>query len=332
MTIDIQRTSGWERARTAVPFVGLLLLAAAPLLGASSFMMVVLTSVLAYGLLAMSVNLLSGFTGLPTLAHAGYFGVGAYASALAANHLSANALLQFGCAIAAAAVAAALSGWMAVRTAGTMFLMVSLAIGELLQILASKWRSVTNGSDGLAASTSFEMIPGHPVFLTGLVYWYVFAVFLVLAGSLTLLCRSPFGWALRGICDNESRMRAIGYPTSIYKYVVFVISGAFAGGAGWISVAQLPRFVSPERLSFLTAGLVLLAVVIGGVRSLTGSFVAASLIVIVNDVLSPSLGGHGPLVLGLVFIAAVYALPSGLAGLRLNDARRMLGLKQRGAW
>lgn len=315
--------------RTSVLVVGLGVLAAAPLLGAGNFMMVVLTQVLAYGLLAMSVNLLVGYTKLFTLAHAAYFGVGAYATALAANNWGANSLMQLGVAVGAAATVAAASGWIAVRTSGTMFLMLSLAIGELLQILALQWESVTRGSNGLSAAPPLEIFPGVPVTLTGVVYWYAFVVFLVVAGLLVLLSRSPFGWALRGIGDNEARMRAIGYPTAIYKYTVFVISGAVAGAAGWVLVAQLPRFVSPESMSFMTAGLILLAVVIGGQRSMIGSFIGASLIVVVNVVLSPNLNGHGPLLLGLVFMVAVYVLPRGLSGMRFLQAQPA-GVTRRG--
>ena len=293
--------------RTAVLIGGLGALAAAPLLGAGNFMIV--------------VNLLVGYTKLFTLAHAAYFGVGAYATALAANNWGANSLMQLGVAIGAAAAVAAASGWIAVRTSGTMFLMLSLAIGELLQILALQWESVTRGSNGLSAAPPFEIFPGVPVTLTGVVYWYAFVVFLVVVGLLVLLSRSPFGWALRGIGDNEARMRAIGYPTAIYKYTVFVISGAVAGAAGWVLVAQLPRFVSPESMSFMTAGLILLAVVIGGQRSMVGSFIGAALIVVVNVVLSPNLNGHGPLLLGVVFMVAVYALPRGLSGMKFLQGR-----------
>lgn len=300
----------------------LLLLALAPLLGASVFATVILTEMLAYALIAMSINFMAGHTGLFTLAHAAYAGVGAYAAALVSRNLSHNGLVQLATAVLAGGAISALTGWIAVRASRTYFLMLSLAIGELLQILALQWRSVTKGSDGLSAGTSFELTPGSPVVLSGYVYWLAFAVFCVFGALLLVVVRSPFGASLRGIRDNEARMRALGYPTSRYKYLAWVFSGLVAGAAGWILIAQLPRFVSPAQMSFHLAGLLLLAVVIGGLGSMWGSCLGAALVVYMSDVASQDLGGHGPLVLGFVFVLAVYALPRGLAGLRMCPRRR----------
>lgn len=296
--------------------VVLLLLVAAPLLGAGVYTIVILTSLLAYALLTMSMNLVAGHTGLLTLAHGAYAGVGAYAAALASRHWTASAWVQLLVAVAAGAFIAAITGWIAVRASKTYFLMLSLAIGELLHILATQWRSVTRGSDGLSAGAPFELIPGQPVILAGYVYWTALAVFLVFAGLVLLVVRSPFGSALRGIRDNEPRMRGLGYPTALYKYAVWVFSGAVAGAAGWIIIAQLPRFIAPATLSFHLAGLLLLAVVIGGLGSMWGSCLGAVLVVLMTDVISQDLGGRGPLLLGLLFVLAVYALPRGLAGIR----------------
>lgn len=306
-----------RRSTQLVAATVLLLLALAPLLGASVFTTVVLTEVFAYALVAMSINFMAGHTGLFTLAHAAYAGVGAYAAALVSRNLSHNGLVQLAAAVLAGGLIAALTGWIAIRASKTYFLMLSLAIGELLHILAVQWRSVTKGSDGLSAGGSFELVPGSPVILSGYVYWLAFAVFCVFGALLLMVVRSPFGMALRGIRDNEARMRALGYPTSLYKYLAWVLSGFTAGAAGWILIAQLPRFVSPGQLSFHLAGLLLLAVVIGGLGSMWGSCVGAALVVYMSDVVSQDLDGRGPLVLGVVFVIAVYVLPRGLAGLRL---------------
>lgn len=299
-----------------------LLLAAAPLLGASVYAIVVLTSVLAYGLLAMSINLMAGHTGLLTLAHGAYAGVGAYAAVLMSREVTHNGLVQLGVAVAAGAMVAALTGWIAVRASKTYFLMLSLAIGELLHTLALQWRSVTKGSDGLSAGAPFELSAGSPVVLAGYAYWLAFVVFVVFAGLVLLVVRSPFGSALRGIRDNEARMRGLGYPTSHYKYVAWVFSGAVAGASGWILIAQLPRFVAPSVLSFHLAGLLLLAVVIGGLGSMWGSCIGAAVVVLMTNVVSQDLGGRGPLLLGLLFVVAVYVLPRGLAGIGRGRRRR----------
>jgi branched-chain amino acid transport system permease protein len=299
----------------------LVLLAAAPLLGAGVYTIVILTSLLAYALLAMAINLVAGHTGLLTLAHGAYAGVGAYAAALTAQHLSVSGWLQLLVAVGAGGLIAAVTGWIAVRASKTYFLMLSLAIGELLHILAIQWRSVTRGSDGLSAGAPFELLPGQPVVLAGYVYWAAFAVFVVFAGLVLLVVRSPFGSALRGIRDNEPRMRGLGYPTALYKYAVWIFSGAVSGAAGWILIAQLPRFIAPSQLSFHLAGLMLLAVVIGGLGSMWGSCVGAAIVVLMTDVVSQDLGGRGPLLLGLLFVLAVYALPRGLAGIGRGQGR-----------
>ncbi|MGI5490383.1 branched-chain amino acid ABC transporter permease [Microtetraspora malaysiensis] len=300
----------------------LVVFALAPLLGAGLYTIVVLTSVLAYALLAMSMNLVAGNTGLLTLCHAAYAGVGAYGSLLVAREVTHNGVIQLLVAVGAGAGVAALTGWIAVRASKTYFLMLSLAIGELLHILAVQWSSVTKGDNGLSAGAPIELVPGSPVALAGYVYWVALLVFVVFAGLVLLVVRSPFGSALQGIRDNEARMRGLGYPTSQYKYAVWIFSGGVAGAAGWIVTAQLPRFIAPSQMSFHIAGLMLLAVVIGGLGSMWGSCVAAAFIVLMTDVVSQDLGGQGPLLLGCVFVIAVYALPRGLAGIGRRQKRR----------
>lgn len=312
------------RARLLPATVAMVLVALAllPIIGASVYTVVVLTSVLSYALLAMSISLVAGHTGLLTLAHAAYAGVASYAVALLSRNVTSDALFQLVAAVAVGAGVAALSGWIAVRASKTYFLMLSLAIGELLHVLALQWRDVTHGSDGLSAAQPFTLFGSEPVVLSGYVYWLTFAVFLVFGGIVLAVVRSPFGAALRGIRDNEPRMRSLGYPTSWYKYGAWVLSGAVAGASGWIAVAQLPRFVAPGALSFHVAGLLLLAVVIGGLESMWGACLGAAAVALMTNVVSQDLGGHGPLVLGILFLIAVYVLPRGLAGLGKGRRRR----------
>lgn len=301
-----------SRAAAAVTVAALAVL---PLLGASSYVVVTLTSILAYALLAMSISLVTGHAGLPTLAHAAYSGVGAYAVALTAKSITGDGLAQLLIAVLAGAGIAALSGWIAVRATKTFFLMLSLAVGELLHVLAVQWRDLTGGSDGLLAGGPFRLLGSGPLLLSGYVYWVALAVFVAFGAMVLVVVNSPFGAVLRGIRDNEPRMRSLGYATSWYKYAAWVLSGAVAGAAGWISMAQLPRLVAPAQLSFHLAGLLLLAVIIGGSSSMWGACLGAATVALMTNVLSQDLNGHGPLVLGLVFMIAVYVLPGGIAGL-----------------
>jgi branched-chain amino acid transport system permease protein len=290
-----------------------LILAAAPLFLAP-YATTTLTRMLVFALLAASLDLLVGFAGLPSLGHAAYFGVGAYAAAWFTKNVTIAGPVPLLVALAAGAVAAAATGWVAVRTHGVFFLMLTLAIGEIVAQAAETWESVTGGSNGLYGVPATR-IAGTPLDVAG-VYWYVLAAFLLGFVALLLVSRSPFGAALRGIRDNEPRMRALGYATRRYKYLAFVVAGAIAGLAGGLLAAQ-QRLVTPADLGFTTAALALLAVIIGGAGSLWGPCLGAALVIVVRDVVGPDIDGHGPLLLGLVFILVVYLLPRGTAGVRL---------------
>ncbi|MGH9246679.1 MAG: branched-chain amino acid ABC transporter permease [Acidimicrobiales bacterium] len=270
--------------------------------------------ILFYALLAASLNLLVGLTGLPSLGHAAYFAVGGYTAGLLAKHVTTGGPAQFGAAMVAGGLVAALTGWLAVRSRGVYFLMLTLAIGQTVAVLALTWEEVTLGSNGLYGIPAVRAVPGgEPVIAAADVYWYTLAGFVVGYLLLWLVWASPFGMALRGIRDNESRMRAIGYPTVWYKYAVFCAAGAVAGAAGSLLSAH-ERLVTPADAGFETAVVALLAVVIGGTRSLWGPCIGTAIVILVRDTIGAQLEGHGPLLLGLVFIAVVYLLPRGVSG------------------
>jgi branched-chain amino acid transport system permease protein len=312
--------------RPVAPYLAaavVLVLAAVPLFLAP-FATTVLTRVLVFALLAVSLDLLVGVTGLPSLGHAAYFGVGAYGAGLFSIHVSAAAPLPLLAGLLAGAVAAAATGWVAVRAHGVFFLMLTLAIGEILTQAARAWDEVTGGFNGLSGipATTLGATPLSALSTAGLLYWYVLAAALVGSALVWLVARSPFGAALRGIRDNEPRLRAVGYPTPLYKYAAFVLAGGVAGLAGALFVAQgTPRLITPVDLGFTTSALVLLAVIIGGAGSLWGAALGAALVILVRDAVGPSLDGHGELVLGLVFVAVVYLLPRGAAGLAVRRGR-----------
>ncbi|MGI8652295.1 MAG: branched-chain amino acid ABC transporter permease [Geodermatophilaceae bacterium] len=290
----------------------LVVLAAVPLFVAQ-FPTSMLARMLIFALLAVSLDLLVGITGLPSLGHAAYFGVGAYTAGLVAKHWTAAAPIPLVAAVVVAAFAAAATGWLAVRSHGVFFLMLTLAIGELIQQLSESWSDVTGGDNGLYGIPAVE-VAGEPLVLVGYVYWYVL-IFAVLGFAVIwAVSRSPFGAALRGIRDNEARMRSLGYSPFRYKLAGFVIAGAVAGLAGGLLAVQ-QQLVTPADLGFTTSALALLAVAVGGAGSLWGPAIGAALVVLIRDVYGPDLDGHGTLVLGVVFIVAVYSLRHGIAGL-----------------
>lgn len=316
----VEPSRGRRLVGPVVAAVVVVVLAVVPLFLAP-FATTTLTRVLVFALLAVSLDLLVGVTGLPSLGHAAYFGAGAYAAGWVSIHVSAAVPLPLLVGAVVGGLAAAATGWVAVRSHGVFFLMLTLAIGEVLAQVAQTWDSVTGGANGLAGIPAAR-VGGEALVNAGFLYWYVLVVAIVGFAVVWLVARSPFGAALRGVRDNEPRMRALGYPTALYKYAAFVLAGTVAGAAGALLAAQ-QRLVTPADLGFTTAAIVLLAVIIGGAGSLWGPAIGAALVILVRDALGPTLAGHGELALGLVFIAVVYLLPRGAAGLaRIRPIRR----------
>ena len=312
---------GGVMLRRGLPLLVLVVVLAAMPVVVAPFTANTLSRILIFALFAVSLDLLVGITGLPSLGHAAYFGVGAYTAGLVSIHWTSEAPVPVLLAAAAGAVAAAATGWLAVRSGGVYFLMLTLAIGELTHQLATRLSSVTGGSNGLFGIPSVR-VAGEPLILAGLLYWYVLAFALLGYVGLWLVAHSPFGSALRGIRDNEPRMRSLGYSSFRYKFLAFVLAGGFAGMAGGL-FAGLLRIVNPSDAGFTTSALMLLAVVLGGAGTLWGPILGAAVVVLVRDTFGPQLDGHGPLLLGVVFVVAVYVLPRGFAGLAgLRTGRR----------
>ena len=302
-----------SRSSSIIAIVVVLLLVAVPLVFPAD-MANTLSRVLALALLAVSLDLLVGVSGMPSLGHAAPFGVGAYTAALVARDVDAFAPLALLAAVVTGGIFALVTGMLMVRTKGTYFLMLTLAVAEIFHVLAQRWEGVTGGTNGLYGIPSITFAPGgEPVTLAGLRYWYILAVFLVGFAVVWWTSRSTLGRSLRGLRDNEERMSSLGYSTFRLKLTVYAIAGAVAGAAGSMWVAQ-NRFVSPEDLAFEVSAMALLAVVVGGRGRLWGAVLGAALVTIIRDDIGASLDGRGPLLLGLVFIAVVYLLPHGFAG------------------
>lgn len=308
-------------AAAVITLLVVVALALVPLM-VSSAMAATLSRVLALALLAVSVDLLTGVSGMPTLGQAAPFGVGAYAAGLAAKNVDTFALVPLAAAILAGGAFAAITGVVIVRTKGTYLLMLTLAVAELTHAVATRWESLTGGSNGLVGVPSITLTPGgEPVRLAGIGYWWVLVIFVIGYAAIWWTARSNFGRSLRGLRDNEERMSSLGYSTLGLKVGVYTIAGAVAGAAGAAWVVEA-RFVAPDQLGFQVSAMALLAVVVGGRGRLWGAVLGAALVAVIRDEVGTQLGGRGPLLLGLVFIAAVYVLPGGIAGTRWS---RLLG-------
>jgi branched-chain amino acid transport system permease protein len=292
--------------------IGALALALLPLV-LSSYQLGLLTKMLILAIFAMSLNLTLGYTGLPSLGHAAYFGVGAYAVGLLALRVTANFWVDFGVGVVAAAVTAALFGLLALRARGSYLLMITLALAQVLWGIAFGWRALTGGDDGLpgvprpAAGLPWSFADG------GRFYYLVLAVFGLTVAALAVIVRSPFGRALVGIRESERRMEVLGYHTWLHKYVAFVLAGLFAGVAGSLFV-YYNGFVSPAYLSIVLSATALIMVILGGAGTLLGPVVGSAAIVFLENVVSAHTE-RWLLVLGVIYVLVTLFAPSGLMGL-----------------
>ena len=193
----------------------------------------IMTKVLIFAIFAMSLDIIMGYTGLLSLGHAAFFGVGGYTVAILISKLEITSFwLIAPVGIIMAAIFAAILGVIALRVSGLYFLLVTFALSMLLVSVASKWYAVTKGTDGLAGLPMPVLgIPGFRWDAT-LFYYFVFVFFVVCFFLMFRIMQSPFGKALQGIRESEPRMRVLGYNVWFYKYVAFIVSGLFAGVAG----------------------------------------------------------------------------------------------------
>ncbi|WP_223256705.1 branched-chain amino acid ABC transporter permease [Micromonospora endophytica] len=272
---------------------------------------------LVMAVLAMSAQLLVGLAGLPPLGQAAYLAVGAYTAATIAT-LTNLGPIQLLAATAGGAVAAAVTGLLAVRTRGTTFLMVTFGLGELLHAAANAW--APGGSEGVHV-TPVVALPGLPAMVRpGWVYLYVLAGALLIGVGVAVLVRTRFALLLRGIAAHEPRMRADGHHTGRLLLAAYVIAGGIAGAAGALLIA-VTRYVSPADAAMGVSALALAAALIGS-GSMTGACTGAILLVVARDWVGGLLGGHGPTLLGLAFLLLAYLPRHRLAGLTIRFPRR----------
>jgi branched-chain amino acid transport system permease protein len=277
----------------------------------SSYPRQLVAEIYIFAIFAMSLDLLLGYTGLMSLGHAAFFGLGAYTVTILAAQFDVNAWLGVVAGVGVAGLGAAIIGFFCVRTAGISFLMLTLAFSQLIYSVALKWRDLTGGSDGIA-------MPDRPSFFglslsDSLTLYFMALVFFVLAYlGLRRLLQSPLGRAFIGIRENEPRMLAIGYRTRAYKLLSFVIAGSFAGFAGGL-YAIFNTFISPDAMYWTASGDVLIMVMLGGAGTLIGPVIGTGLFLLMKNVVS-SYSEHWMLIIGVVFIACVMFFPGGIWG------------------
>jgi branched-chain amino acid transport system permease protein len=279
------------------------------------FWISIATQMLISALFAMSLDVLVGYAGLPSLGHAAFFGTGAYAFAIVAKRVSASVALALPAAMVVAALAALAIGVFSVRASGIFFLMLTLAFAQMLYALAFGWIPLTGGSDGLTSVPRPELIGGANLFFSANFYVFVAAIVILCAVALRVVVTSRFGLALAGVRENERRMRALGYDTTRLKLGAFVVAGAFAGIAGALQ-ASFDQFVAPGAVFVTTSVTALVMVLVGGAGTLIGPALGAIVVVFLNRFLTgvPGIGDWWQSVLGVLFIATVLFARDGLIG------------------
>jgi branched-chain amino acid transport system permease protein len=299
------------------------LLAIAPLV-LPEFWRRFLTEILIWGLLAMSSDILVGYTGMLSFGHSVFFGLGIYGAAAALLGVSPpNLWLAIVLGLVAASGVAVFVAYFATRLRDIYFSITTLVFSQIFYVIIFTWTAVTGGENGLYFSQPPLAIPGlfSLRFSTESLHWFVLAVVAISYLVVRRITQSPFGMVLQSIRENEPRTRAIGYHVERYKIVSVMLSGLFAGLAGVLYAIQ-NKFAAPDFVFFLVSGEVVIFNVMGGVGTLVGPFVGAAFFLLLREGLSRFWSEYYLIPLGIIFVAMVIFLPQGLLGFakrRLNQ-------------
>ncbi|NML34799.1 branched-chain amino acid ABC transporter permease [Paraburkholderia antibiotica] len=283
------------------------------------FLVVLFARIAIFAIAALSLDLMLGVGGLVSFGHALYFGLGAYATGMLAQHGVASGTLHLAVTLAACALVALVTGAIALRTSGIAFIMITLAFAQMFYFFAVSLREY-GGDDGFALANASRF--GGVSLGDSISLYYVAAgllVALLLFGRRFL--KSAAGMTLGGIRINERRMRALGVPATQMKLAVYVIAAMLCGVAGML-FANLTQFVAPSYMSWTMSGDLIVMVVIGGAGSFVGPLLGTLVMVLLEEGLK-SVTEHWMLVMGPLIVIAVLLSRRGLIGLAYAlDARR----------
>jgi branched-chain amino acid transport system permease protein len=288
--------------------LGVALLATLPVWMAGPYYVNVSSQILLYAIFALGLNVLVGYAGLVSLGHAGLLGIAAYAAArlLGGGH---GHLLAVVAAVATTVAASAVFAALALRGTGLGFVMITVALGQIVWGVAYRWISLTNGDNGVGVASRprpFGLSLASPAAF----YWATLAIFLVALASMAMFVASPFGASVRGTRDQPRRMTALGYHVWLIRFLAFLFSGFWSGVAG-VLYLYYNQFVSPQAVALTASAEALLMVIAGGSGTLLGPIVGAGLVVVMKNVASAYIERWN-FVLGAIFVAIVVFMPDGL--------------------
>ena len=306
--------------------VALVILATLPLWIGGTYYVNIASQILFYAIFALGVNVLAGYAGLVSLGHAGLFGIAAYSGAKIMTAGHGHLAVTTG-ALALTLLAAGVFAVLALRGTGLAFVMITVALGQIVWGVAYRWISITNGDNGIA-------IRGRPSPL-GLslaspagFYWATLAVFLIAVATIVVFVASPFGASVRGTRDQPRRMNALGYHVWMIRFLAFLFSGFWSGVAGLLYL-YYNQFVSPQAVALTASAEALLMVIAGGTATLLGPITGAALVVIIKNVASAHIERWN-FVLGAIFVVIVVFMPEGLVpGTARRWRRAMAALRPR---
>jgi len=295
-------------ARNIAIVVALLGLVAVPYAIRDTYYVNIASQVLLYAIFALGLSVLVGYGGLVSLGHAGLFGVASYTVAylLAAGQSHTVAIL--GALVSGLAVTAGFAA-VALRATGISFIMITLALGEILWGLAYRWISITHGDNGISVATrpapfGLSLASGRSFYDATLI------IFIVAVAAVAIFVRSPLGAALAGTRDQPRRMNALGYNVWMIRFGAFMFSGLLTSAAGILFV-YYTQFISPQTLALTASAEGLLMVISGGAGTLLGPVFGAALVVVVKNVVSAYVERWN-FMLGAIFVAIVVFMPEGL--------------------
>jgi len=301
--------------RTIVLAAGCLVLALVPPIAALTnqpFYLDLFRRMMIFAIAAVSLDLILGYGGMVSFGHAAYLGIGAYAVGIPAFYGVENGWLQWGLAIAASALAAAVIGAISLRTSGVSFIMITLAFAQMLYYLGISLE--TYGGDNGMRLASRSRFGGLIDLRQPAVFYYV--VLAILIGLLALgrrLVDSRFGMVIRAAKSNEARARAIGFSPFRYKLTAFVIAGGTGGLAGAL-LANQTEYLTPDFMHWTRSGEIMFMVILGGMGTLFGPVIGAVVLLLLEDLLS-ALTAHWQIILGPILILVVLFAKRGLFGL-----------------
>jgi branched-chain amino acid transport system permease protein len=267
------------------------------------------SQILIAAIFALSLNLLVGYGGMTSLGHASFLGVAAYISALATTRYGLGHGPAAIISIAGTTVTAALFGIIALRATGLGFLMMTLALSQVLWGLAYRMSDVTNGDNGIAGLTR-PMPFGISLENPDSFYWFALVVTALAFFMMAIFVSSSFGSSLKGVRDQPRRMAALGFNPWMIRWITFIYAG-FWGGVSGLLYVYYNKYIHPTSLSTTSSAEALLGVIAGGSGTLGGPAVGAALVLLLKNYASAYVERWNML-LGLVFLFIVLVMPSGI--------------------